>query len=58
MYISKILIDLCLIRQSKQLKSTFADTIYNALVKKGFYENIKVFKNKWYTKCKITKRYN
>ena len=41
MYIWNILIDLCLIRQSIKLKTTFLDTVYNALVMKGFYQNIK-----------------
>ena len=36
MSISRILIDLCAIRQKIILKNTFADIIYNALIMKGF----------------------
>ena len=36
MSISKILTDLCLIRQNIKLKNTFADIICNVLVVKGF----------------------
>ena len=35
-HISKILIDLCSIRENVKIKNTFADIVYNVLVVKGF----------------------
>ena len=36
MFISKILTDLCVIRQNVGLKNTFANIVYNVLVVKEF----------------------
>ena len=37
MSISKILTDLCSIKQNVKVKNTFADIVYNVLVDKGFW---------------------
>ena len=39
MSILKTLTDLCAIRQSVKIKTTFADPIYNVLVVKEFWQN-------------------
>ena len=43
MSISKNLTDLCGIRQSVKIKKTFASIVYNVLVAKEFWQNIKRF---------------
>ena len=43
MSVSKVLIDLCAIRQKIIIKSTFADIAYNALLVKKSFKNIKKF---------------
>ena len=43
MSISKILVDLCVIRQKIRIKNNFADVAYNALEVKTSYKNIKRF---------------
>ena len=40
-YISKYLTNLCSIEQITKTKNTFADIVYNVLVVKGFFWNIK-----------------
>ena len=40
MPISKILTNLCSIRQSIKIKNTFEDIVYNVLVVKEFQKNI------------------
>ena len=43
MSISRILRDLCVIRQKIRVKNTFADIVYNVLVMKKSWKNTKRF---------------
>ena len=48
MSIPKTLTNLCSIMQNIKIKNTFSDIIYNVLVVKEFWQNIKnLFENKW-----------
>ena len=43
MWILKVLTDLCVIRQKLKIKNTSSDIVYNVLVVKKSWENMKSF---------------